>query len=278
MLECIIEAAIDTLKLTPVLFLAYLLMELLEHKTGEKTQALIKKMGHLGPLFGAAVGIIPQCGFSGAAASFYAAGVVSLGTLVSVFLATSDEMLPLLISGGVSVTLILIILGVKFLSGVVFGFIADLVFKKSELERSIHGICEREHCECEHHLLRSVIVHTLKIIALIFVVSAALGLIFHFGGEDVLAGLLKDRPVLGEVIAGLVGLIPNCSSSVLLTTLYIKGAISLGALISGVSVNAGVGLLVLFRMNKGLKQNLKITVVLYVFGVITGLLAGLIPV
>ncbi len=276
MLECIIEAAIDTLKLTPILFLAYLLMELLEHKTGEKTKALIKKMGRLGPVFGAAVGIIPQCGFSGAAASFYSAGVVTLGTMVSVFLATSDEMLPLLISGGVSVTIILIILGVKFLSGAVFGFITDLVFGKSESERSIHSICEREHCECEHHLLRSVIIHTLKIIALIFAFSAVLGLIFHFGGEDVLAGLLKGKPMLGELVAGLVGLIPNCSSSVLLTTLYLKGAISLGALISGVSVNAGVGLLVLYRMNKGLKQNLKITAILYVFGVITGLLSGFI--
>lgn len=270
------EALTDTLKTVPVLFLAYLLMELLEHKAGEKTTRFLTRVGKLGPVIGGALGIVPQCGFSSAAAGFFAAGIISPGTLLAVFIATSDEMLPILISEKANAGFIFSVLGIKFVSAVIFGFAADLIFSKRKPSDDIHHLCEQEHCSCEHNLLLSVIKHTLKISALIFLVSAILGAVIDFGGDRIISGVLLKTPVVGELIAGLVGMIPSCSVSVLLTKLCLGGLVSPGAMIAGLSVNAGVALPVLLRLNRDGKENFKILAVLYVCGILTGLIANLI--
>lgn len=270
------EALTDTLKTVPVLFLAYLIMELLEHKAGEKTNRFLARVGRFGPVIGSAFGIIPQCGFSSAAAGFFAAGIITPGTLIAVFIATSDEMLPILISERAGVGFIFSVIGIKFVSAALFGFLIDLAFSKKQPTDDIHHLCEQEHCSCEHNLLLSVIKHTLKISALIFLVSAVLGAVIDLGGDKILSRLLLKTPVVGELIAGLVGLIPGCSVSVLLTKLYLGGIVSPGAMIAGLSSNAGVALPILLRLNKNTSQNLKIVAGLYFCAVLTGLVANLI--
>ncbi len=278
MLDCLKDAAIDTVKLLPVLFAAYLLMEYLEHRAGERTRAALSKVGKVGPLLGSAAGVLPQCGFSGAAASLYAARVITAGTLISVFLATSDEMLPLLISGGVPVSKMLAIIGLKFVYGAAFGFLTDLIFIRKHETADITDICKKEHCDCEHGIVLSALKHTVKIALLVFAVSFGLGLLFFYGGSDAVTGLLDGRPVLGILLSALVGLIPNCSVSVLLTTLYVENAISFAVFMSGITVNAGIGLIVLFKFDRNVKNNILITALTFVFGAIAGALSGFIPV
>lgn len=275
-LDILQDALLDCLKMLPVLYLAYLLMEFIEHHAGSKMSAAVTKVGRAGPLIGAALGVVPQCGFSGAIAGLYAGGVASLGTLIAVFLSTSDEMLPLLISSGARGGLIFEIVLIKFLCGLAAGFLIDLVHHRKS-SAQIHDLCQREHCSCErHNIFVSAAIHCAQVLAVIFVLSVLLGLAFELGGREQLARLLPDIPVLRELVAALVGLIPSCSASVLLTELYLGGVISAGPLISGLCVNAGAGLLVLLRLNQNKKENAKIIALLYVCGVISGLIAGVI--
>ncbi len=278
MLDCLKDAAVDTVKLLPILFAAYLLMEYLEHRAGERTRAALSKVGKVGPLLGSAVGILPQCGFSGAAASLYAARIISAGTLISVFLATSDEMLPLMISGGVPFTKMLAVIGLKFAYGAVFGFLTDLILIKRRENEVITDICKKDHCDCEHGIALSALRHTVKISLLVFAVSFGLGLLFFYGGGNAVTKLLDGRPITGILLSALVGLVPNCSVSVLLTTLYTQKAISFAAFMSGITVNAGIGLIVLFKFDRNIKNNIFITALTFIFGVIAGLISGLIPI
>lgn len=277
MLQVIEETLIDTLKLIPFLFLAYLAMEYLEHRTGEKAQRLIRGAGRMGPVLGGVLGIVPQCGFSTAASNLYAGRVISLGTLTAIYLSTSDEMLPILISEQAPAELILKLLLAKAAIGAIAGLLIDFVLRKrtAEEHHHIHDICEHEHCHCEKGVFRSAISHTAQIILFILLVTFALNLALHFIGEDVLAGLILNRPVLGPVISGIVGLIPNCAGSVVITQLYLQGAMSLGAALAGLLCGTGVGVLVLFRVNHNRVENLKILVLLYLISVFTGVLAGM---
>ena len=280
MLEIIEDTLIDSIKLIPFLFITYLIMEYIEHKTKDKTKEAIKKSGKFGPLIGGVLGIVPQCGFSVSATNLYAARVITLGTLIAVYLSTSDEMLPIFISEAVPVTTILKILGVKLLIGVVAGFIIDfvirLVNKGKQEEEKIIDLCEKEHCHCENGIVKSALKHTINIFIFILLFTFILNIIIYLIGEETIAGFLTNQPILGPVIAGIIGLIPNCASSVLLTQMYLENVISAATMISGLLVGAGVGLAVLFKTNKGIKQNLKITASLYVIGVVSGILIELI--
>ena len=280
MWDAILDSLIDTVKLIPFLLLTYIIMEFIEHKTSHKTKDAIKKSGHFGPLIGGILGVVPQCGFSAAASSLYSARIITLGTLIAVFLSTSDEMLPILISEAVDVRIILSILGIKLVIAVIVGFIIDLFFRKkfetSEDEPEIKDLCEHEHCHCEHGIFKSALKHTINITLYIFIISLVLNIIIYFIGEDNLAHILNSTPIIGPIIASLVGLIPNCASSVIITQLYLSKVLNFATMIAGLLVNTGVGLLILFRTNKDLKENIKITVLLFAIGVIFGIIFDLI--
>lgn len=280
-LEVLQDTAIDTIKLLPFLFITYLIMEYIEHKTSNKVKDVIKKSGKFGPLLGAIVGIFPQCGFSVSATNLYAGRVITLGTLISVYLATSDEMLPILLTEAVPAGTIFTILGIKLVLGIVAGFIIDFVIrmfrkeKVEEQEEKIEEICEHEHCHCEEGIVTSAIKHTLNITIFIFFITLVLNGIIAYIGEDTIAHFISKNVILGPIVAGLIGLIPNCASSVILTELFISNVISMPVLISGVAVNAGVGLLVLFKTNKNVKENIKIVGILYLIGVLAGIILEL---
>ena len=276
--DAIVDGALDTVKLVPFLFLTYLLMEYIEHRTSDKTRAMIRRADKLGPLFGGALGAFPQWGFSAAAASLYAGRVITVGTLIAVFLSTSDEMLPIFLSNRVDIALIGKILLIKACYGVIAGFVVDFLFRWLNLRKigvGIHGLCEAEHCECEQGILKSSVKHTLSITLFIFLISVALTLVIEVIGTGNLENLVFNQPVIGELLAGLIGLIPNCAASVALTTMYLDGAMSAGAMMSGLMVGAGVGILILFRTNRKRKETLQIIAILYCAGVIGGLLTSL---
>lgn len=279
MLDILLDAVIDSVKLLPFLFITYLIMEYIEHKTSNKAKETIKKSGKWGPLVGSILGIVPQCGFSVSATNLYATRVITLGTLIAVYLSTSDEMLPIFISEAVSPIIILKILGIKLVIGMISGFLIDFVLRKRHKnpeDEKIVDLCEREHCHCEHGIIKSALKHTLNIFIFIFIVNIVMGLLIHLIGEDKIAGFFSSVPILGPVISGLVGLIPNCASSVIITQLYLDNVISVSTMLSGLLVGAGVGLAVLFKTNKGIKENLKIVGLLYAIGVISGIILELV--
>ena len=274
-LDILKDTIVDAVKILPFLLIAYLIMEYIEHKTTNKTREAIKKSGKFGPLIGGILGAVPQCGFSVTATNFYAGRIITLGTLFSVYLSTSDEMLPIMLSRGVPGPLILKILGIKIVIGIVIGFLIDIFirfFKKNKNEdNNIENICKHEHCHCEEGIFKSAIKHTLNIFVYIFVLSLILNIAIELIGTEKLEALISNKPILGSLIAGLIGLIPNCASSVVLTECYLSGILNLGMMIGGLLINAGVGLLVLFRVNKNQKENIGITLVLYVIGVIAAI-------
>lgn len=276
LLHALEDTLIDTIKLFPFLLIAYLIMEYIEHKTTNKTKEAIKKSGRFGPFIGSILGAFPQCGFSVTATNLYAGRVITLGTLFAVYLSTSDEMLPILLSEGVSGTLILKILGIKILIGIIVGIIIDLIlnkfYKNSKEENKIESICEHDHCHCEESIWKSAIKHTINVFIFIFIISLILNIAIEYIGEDTLAGLISGKPIVSALIAGLIGLIPNCASSVILTELYLSNVLSLAVMIGGLLVNAGVGLIVLFKVNHNQKENIKIVIGLYLIGVISAVL------
>lgn len=276
MLHIIEHSVTDSLKIVPFLFLTYLIMELLEHKAGDKSRKVIGRAGKWGPLLGGVLGAVPQCGFSTAASNLYAGRLISMGTLLAVYLSTSDEMLPIMISAKAEPALIVKILLMKAGIGILAGFAVDLIFRRQENgeHHHIHEMCEQENCHCEKGILRSAVRHTLKITLFILLITLVLNVVIHFVGEDALADILRGRTVIGPVLAGLVGLIPNCASSVVITQLYLEGAMSFGTMMAGLLVGAGVGVLVLCRVNHDRKENLKIIGLLYLIGVAVGILLG----
>ena len=279
MWEVIQDTLIDSIKLIPFLFITYLIMEYIEHKTKEKTKQTIQKSGKWGPFIGSILGIFPQCGFSVSATNLYATRVITLGTLIAVYLSTSDEMLPIFLSEAVPIDVIFKVLGIKLIIAMIAGFTIDFVLRwknKDKEEQKIVDLCEKEHCHCEHGIVKSALTHTIHITIFILLITFLINMVIHFIGEDVIAGSLMNKPILGPMIAGLLGLIPNCASSVILTQMYLENVISVATMISGLLVSAGVGLVVLFKMNKGIKENLKIVVLLYSIGVISGIILELI--
>ncbi len=276
MLDIIADTLIDSLKLLPFLFITYIVMEYIEHKMEDKTKKIIEKSGRFGPLLGGIVGVFPQCGFSAAAANLYAGRIITLGTLIAIFLSTSDEMLPILISEQVQIDIILKLLFIKIIIGILFGFIIDLFVRKKNEHMEIEHFCEHEHCHCEKGIFRSALKHTLNIFFFIVIISFILNTIIFYVGEDFLSNLLLNKPVLGHMVSGLVGMIPNCASSVVLTQLYLENLMGLGTMMSGLLAGTGVGLLVLCKVNNNTKENIRIILLLYVIGVLAGILIDMI--
>lgn len=279
MLEVLQDTLIDSIKLLPFLFITYLIMEYIEHKTKEKTKEAIKKSGKFGPFFGSILGIVPQCGFSVSATNLYAARVITLGTLISVYLSTSDEMIPIFLSEAVSIDVILKILGIKLVIGMIAGFVIDFVIRlknKNQIEEEkIIDLCEKEHCHCEHGIFKSALKHTINIFLFIVLITLVLNTAIYLIGEENIANFMLNKPILAPIFAGMIGLIPNCASSVILTQMYLENVISSATMISGLLVGAGVGIAVLFKTNKGVKQNLKIVALLYGIGVVSGIILEL---
>ena len=278
-LSAISEGLLDTLKVIPFLLITFLAMEWLEHHTQEKTIALVRRSDRFGPMLGGLLGIIPQCGFSASAASLFAGRVITAGTMIAVFLSTSDEMLPILISRHVPWGTISSILLTKAVIGVIFGFLVDFLFRQFNMRRigsGITDICKRDGCSCEKEgILLSALKHTAEISAFLAMVTILMNLLIRAAGEEAIAHLFLNRPLIGELIAGLIGLIPNCAASVLITTLYMEGGMSAGAMIAGLLTGAGVGLLVLFRNHRRKKENIQLVMILYVCGVLGGFVINL---
>ena len=274
--DVLADAVIDTVKLIPFLFLTYLLMEWLEEKTGEKAVSMIRRNGRWGPVIGAALGVVPQCGCSAAAASLYSGGLITVGILLAIFLSTSDEMLPIMISEAVSPLIIGKILLTKIVLGLLFGIGIDTLNKfrhrwKKDKEKHIHDLCEQDHCHCEEgNVFLSALRHTIQIVIFILIFTFVIGLLIELVGEDAIGTFLTSRPVTGVLLSALIGLIPNCGASVTITELYLRGILSPGQMTAGLLVGAGVGLMVLFRTNRRLVENLKITGILYLAGVLGG--------
>lgn len=278
MLDILLDAVLDTLKALPFLFGAYLLIELLEHRAGEKLTSALSGLGPLGPLGGAVLGCVPQCGFSVAAANFYAGRLISPGTLLAVFLATSDEALPILLSRPQAMPDLLRLLGVKLIAAAVFGLLTDLIcrrFLRLKQGEPFHDLCE--DCDCEHEgVFKAALHHTVKISLFLLLVNLALGFSISFVGEEAISRLLLSGSVLQPLLAALIGFIPNCAASVVLTELYLTGSLSFGSAVAGLCTGAGLGLAVLFKVNRRPKENFALMGVLYVAAVMTGVICSLI--
>lgn len=270
MIDIITETLIDGIKLLPFLFFTFIIMEYFEHKTNNKSGTLLKKATKCGPFLGSLLGAVPQCGFSVMATNFYAIRAISLGTLISIYLSTSDEMIPLLISKQVEVSLILNIIFIKIAVGMIFGFLIDLVLKKKE---AIHitDFCQESNCDCSHSILKSSIVHTIQIFMFILIITLCLNIFFEVFGNETLSHILMRDSIFGPFITCLIGLIPNCAASVAITELYLNNAISFASLISGLLTGSGVSLAVLFKVNKNIRENIRILALLYSLGVLIGL-------
>ena len=275
--DVVLHSLLDTLNILPFLFLTYVLMEYLEHHAATKMRRAVEKCGSLAPLVGGALGAVPQCGFSSAAAGLYAGRTISLGALIAVFLSTSDEMLPILISGQASVRVILTLVLSKAAIGIGVGFLINALLKLRghAHEEHIHELCEAEGCHCERGVWLSSLYHTLTVALFLYLATLAIDSLVFFAGEDTLRGLAFDIPVLSQLVCAIVGLIPNCAVSVLLTELYLEGMLSAGALLAGLLPGAGVGTLVLLRTNKNAKENLFILSLLVAVGFLFGLLFDL---
>ena len=286
MLDALLDALIDSCKLLPFLLITYLIMEYIEEKTSARSGSLVEKAGRWAPIAGGLLGIVPQCGFSAAAANLYAGHVITPGTLIAIFLSTSDEMLPVLISEQAApefiIQTLLLKAGIGILAGLAVDFVYFTCLKKKHRPIDIHHICENEHCHCHDHgseegeghhhhgILKPALRHTLNVFIFIFLFSAVINILFYFIGEDSLRQLIYNRPFISQFLAGIVGLIPNCASSVVITQLYLEGVLSYGAMMSGLLVGAGVGILVLFKINDNRKENLILVGVLYSIGVVCG--------
>ncbi len=280
MKEIILDSVTDGMRMVPFLFLTYLVMEWLEHKTGDMTKKAVEKAGHFGPLIGAVLGAFPQCGFSAAAGSLYAGRVITLGTLFAIYLSTSDEMLPVLISEAAGAGLIIRILGCKIVIGMGMGFVIDLLLRRQrKAEEQIHigELCSHEHCHCgadDRGIVRPALYHTLQITCFVLLITFGLNLAVYLIGEAFLTDLFSQNGILGVLLSGLIGLFPNCASSVLVTQLYLEGVLDFGAMLSGLLTGSGIGLLVLYRVNHNWRENLGITAGLYLIGVVCGIAAN----
>ena len=277
LLHLLRHALEDSLAMLPFLFGAYLLMEWLEHRSGERMEAALARARRLGPVTGALLGCIPQCGFSVAAANFYAGGIITPGTLVAVFISTSDEAVPMLLGAPERAGALLPLLGVKVALGIAAGTAVDRLWGRffpagGSPREEIRDLCGHSHCDCEKGgIFSAALRHTASVFLFVFAVNLVLGGAVEALGEDRLASLLLSGSLLQPLAAAVVGLIPNCAASVLLTRLYLEGALSFGSLVAGLSSSAGVGLLVLWRMNPRTRESLAITGLTWGFGAAAGL-------
>lgn len=326
-MDVLADSLKDTLQLVLFLFITYFVMETIEHSTEGKAEKLIRRAGTAGPAVGAALGALPQCGFSAMAGTLYAGRIITAGTLVAVILSTSDELIPVFLAHAAPVSQLAAILVTKVVIGLIVGFGVDVVLRA--LHRTgdghphIRELCERAHChcgdiededvpfrastdavvrdhdhacDCDHdhnhahghshahtgsrwgHILRSTLVHTVQVSVFIFVITLVFGLIIAGLGSDVIASFFGQNPVIASFLSALVGLIPNCGASVTIAELYLDGTLATGPMLAGLLVSGGMGLLVLFRTNADMRQNIIIAVFIYAVGVLAGLLATLVGV
>lgn len=352
LLHFIEHALEDTLALVPFLFVTYIALEALEHAAGNRANAVVRRAGAAGPVAGALLGVVPQCGFSAMAATLYAGRVVTLGTLVAVFLSTSDEMLPMLVAERVDAGLLFRVLGLKVLVALITGVLADLAIRALRKNARVHAflrrtvlsvcrdgmeadvvdqmaeggetaehicrLCEQDHCGCGHDhahvhedehghecgherghedadghvagcdhdhgydhaggrfgivgsIVMSAVSHTVQVSLFIFLVTFALVLVLETAGEDALAAFLSGNQLLAVFASALVGLVPNCSASVVITQLYLEGVLGFASLMAGLLTSAGVGYLVLFRTNRHPRENAVIVVGLFLVACVWGL-------
>ena len=277
MLDIILETLLDTLKLIPFLFVAFLIIELIEHKLNNKNKKILKKSKKYGPILASLAGVIPQCGFSVMATNLYTTRIITLGTLIAVYLSTSDEMLPILISHNVESSIIIKILLIKVLFAIIYGIIIDFIISKTKRkEKENYEICDEEHCHCEHGILKSSVKHTINISLFILVMNFIINIIFTYIGEDFLSKLFLKDTIFGPFVTSIIGLIPNCGASVILTELYLNNAINISSLISGLLTGSGTAIIVLFKGNKNIKENIFIVLILYLLGSISGVIIELI--
>lgn len=285
LLDALLDGLKDGLLSIPILFVAYLLMELLERSQKFNEGILRGYSRRAGPALGGLLGIVPQCGISGAAATLFSTGSITVGTMLAVFFATSDEMLPILLASlteenGIGPGTIVWIVLAKAALGIVLGYLVDAVLGKwFRSQKDIHSFCQREHCACdeeEGNVFLSALKHTVKIAVMLIAVNFALNLLFQFIGVEKLSGTVLNRPILGEAILALFGLIPNCSVSVVITESFLSGVLGVGGLFAGLLSNAGIGLLVLFRTNRNWKENVIVVATLYVLSVLAGILVTLV--
>ena len=278
MKEIILDTILDTIKLLPFLFIAFLIIEYIEHKLTDKSKKVITKSKKYGPVLGSILGVIPQCGFSALATNLYITRIITLGTLFSVYLSTSDEMLPILISEKVDISIIIKILLIKMLFGMLYGIIIDIVIRKNKIKRKEenYDICDEEHCQCKKGIIIPSLKHTLNITLYIFIITFILNSVFYYIGEDYLSKLFLKNTIYGPFITSLIGLIPNCGASVVITELYINSTISYASLIGGLLTGSGSALLILFKQNKNIKENIFIASLLYLLGAFSGLIIEII--
>ena len=299
-LDVLLDAAKDTLVLIPFLFVTYLVMEAIEHRAADRVEKAVANAGAAGPVVGAALGALPQCGFSAMAATLFSGGVVSVGTLVAVVLSTSDEMIPVFLAHREDPLLMLGIMGAKLLCGLAVGLAVDAALRAlgmPQTKQHIHDLCVRAACDCgpvddhghddhdghDHDhghdhaqgwlgIARCALIHTVQVTAFIFLVTFACGLVIEGVGQDAIGSFLSGSPVVAVLLAGLIGLIPNCGASVAITELFLQGTLGFGAAMAGLLASGGVGLLVLWRTNAKHGQNLAITGFVYIVAVVVGLL------
>lgn len=277
MLDCFVDGFLDTLKLLPYLFITFVLLEFIEHKLNNKE--LLVKYQKCGPIVGGVLGALPQCGFGTMAANLFSNKIITLGTLISIFLSTSDEMLAIMLSEQASLFLLLRIIGFKIFVGILVGIVVDLIYRKriNTSSSEISRMCDEEHCSCDHDgIILSSIKHTLKIGLFILIANLVINFIIFMVGEDSLSNLLQYKSIVTYFMASVIGLIPNCASSVIITELYLSGFISVGHLMSGLLTGSGLGILLLFKSNKNLKENLLVLLVIYFVGVFVGMLVDFI--
>ena len=275
MFDVLLDAILDSLKTLPFLFGAFLLMEAAEKHYGKHMDAILKKSKWGGPLAGSLLGCIPQCGFSVIASNLYAGGLITLGTLLAVYLSTSDEAIILLLADSSRGSDILKLMLTKVIIGILAGYVTDLIFFKQRQGRNMEQICSDCHGEEENGILKPALHHTIHLFSWLLVLTLILNVVMELTGAEQLSAWLLGNTVFQPVLAALIGLIPTCAASVILTQLYLSGANSFASVVAGLCTGAGAGLLVLFKMNKDKRENLKILSLLYVIGVLAGMILEL---
>ena len=274
LVDAIVDTTFDCLKMLPFLFVAFILIEALEHYSSDFTAKALAKVGRAGPVVGAVAGCVPQCGFSVMAANLYAGGIISVGTLLSVFIATSDEAILIIMSNPERIREVGILLAAKVIIAVTAGYIIDIFFQNQLATVKESGnLCK--DCGCDEEdagIWKPAWHHTIRIFIYLFIFTGILNLCIEIFGIELLSKFLLGNTIFQPVIAAIIGLIPNCAASVILTQLYLNGAISFASVIAGLCTGAGIGLVVLFKMNRNKRENLKIVGVLFLVAVAAGMI------
>ncbi|MBQ8872031.1 MAG: arsenic efflux protein [Bacilli bacterium] len=278
MKHILLDTLFESLNLLPFLLITFLIIEFIEHKASKKSIKMLTKTKKYGPIIGGILGATPQCGLGVMATNLYATNIITIGTLIAIYLSTSDEMLPVLISEGMPFSKILIILLIKVIIGIICGFIIDFIFRKKNKHTKIdvQELCENEHCHCENSIIKSSLIHTLKTFSFIFLVSFVLHIFIHEIGEDKISNLLLNGNIFTPFLSSIIGLIPNCAGSVVITELYVNNVISFGSMLAGLLTGSGISILILFKVNSDLKENMMILGTIYIIGVIFGILFNLV--